>query len=126
MIVSVAIPAPCYRMQFVKLNPDSVIDERKLKEYLLMPRIEDDKSGFLALAGYSLANWHQLEQHLRRQLEQDAVLIQTTQYGEMYHIKGKLTGPTGKVLSVITVWIRLGATGETRFITLVPDKEAAR
>jgi len=24
------------------------------------------------------------------------------------------------------VWIRLGATGETRFVTLVPDKEAAR
>jgi len=103
-----------------------VIDERKLKEYLLMPRIEDDKSGFLALAGYSLTKWHELERDLRRQLEEDAVLIQTTQYGEMYHIKGKLTGPNGKVLNVITVWIRLGASGETRFVTLVPDKETAR
>lgn len=113
-------------MRAVKLPRDSVIDERKLREYLLVPRIEDDKSGFLALAGYSLVNWRNLEDDLRRQLEGDVVLIQTTQYGEMYQIKGSLTGPNGRVLNVITVWIRLSATGETRFVTLVPDKEARR
>jgi hypothetical protein len=42
----------------------------------------------------------------------------------MYRIKGHLTGPNGKVLDVTTVWIWLHATGETRFVTLVPDKEA--
>jgi len=66
-------------MRSVKLARDSAIDERKLKEYLLIPRIEDDKSGLLALAGYSLPNWRELENDLRRQLEGDAVLIQTTQ-----------------------------------------------
>ena len=113
-------------MAFVKLPRNSVIDERKLREYLLVPRTEDDKSGFLALAGYSLTNWRKLESDLRQQLEGDAVLIQTTQYGEMYHIKGRLTAPNGQVLNVITAWIRLSATGETRFVTLVPDKEAQR
>lgn len=34
----------------MKLPPDSVISERKLREYLLSQRIEDDKSAFLALA----------------------------------------------------------------------------
>jgi hypothetical protein len=113
-------------MRAVKLPQDSVIDERKLREYLLVPRVEDDKSGFLSLAGYSLAKWRELESDLRRQLEGDAVLIQTTQYGEMYHIKGQLTGPNGNALNVITVWIRLSATGEMRFVTLVPDKETRR
>ncbi len=111
----------------MKLPPDSVISEKKLKEYLLTPRIEDDKSGFLALAGYSLANWHVLGRDLRWQVEEgDALLIRTTPYGEIYHIKGQLTGPNGQGLQVITVWIRLHATGETRFVTLVPDKEARR
>lgn len=111
----------------MKLPQDTVISERKIKGYLLTPRVEDDKSGFLALAGYSLQTWRQLEGDLRRQIEErDALLIQTTRYGEMYQIKGQLTGPNGKVLDVITVWVRLHATGETRFITLIPDKEARR
>lgn len=111
----------------MKLPQDAVISERKIKEYLLTPRVEDDKSGFLALAGYSLQTWRQLEADLRCQIEErDALLIQTTRYGEMYQIKGQLTGPNGKVLDVITVWVRLHATGETRFVTLIPDKEARR
>ena len=111
----------------MKLPRDAIISERKVKEYLLTPRVEDDKSGFLALAGYSLKNWRHLEADLRRHIEErDALLIQTTQYGEMYHIKGQLTGPNGKIVDVITVWVRLHATGETRFVTLIPDKEARR
>jgi Domain of unknown function (DUF6883) len=109
----------------VKLPADSIISERKLREYLLTPRPEDDKSRFLALAGYSLSHWHLLEADLRRQIvEGDALLIRTTQYGDMYRINGRLTGPNGKVLDVTTGWIRLHATGETGFVTLVPDKEA--
>jgi len=49
----------------MKLPPDSVISDRKLKEYLLSPRLEDDKSGFLAIAGYTPTHWHELEADLR-------------------------------------------------------------
>ncbi len=111
----------------MKLSQDAIISERKIREYLLTPRTEDDKSGFLALAGYSLQNWRELERDLRLEVDKgDALLIRTTQYGEMYHIKGQLKGPNGTILDVITVWICLHATGETRFVTLVPDKEAGR
>jgi hypothetical protein len=41
-------------------------------------------------------------------------------------VQGQLNGPNGTILDVITVWIRLHATGETRFVTLVPDKGAGR
>jgi hypothetical protein len=111
----------------MKLSRDAVISERKIREYLLTPRVEDDKSGFLALAGYSAGNWRVLEKDLWQQVEEgDALLIRTTQYGEMYHMRGRLEGPNGKVLDVVTVWIRLHATGETRFVTLLPDKEVNR
>ncbi len=111
----------------MKLPQDAIINERKIKEYLLTPRAEDDKSGFFALAGYSLQTWRELERDLRREIEEgNALLIRTTQYGEMYHIKGQLKGPTGTSLDVITAWICLHATGETRFVTLVPDKEAGQ
>ena len=69
------------RIAEVKLPRDAVISERKIKEYLLTPRAEDDKSGFLALAGYSLQTWPELERDLRREAEEgDALLIRTTQY----------------------------------------------
>ncbi len=111
----------------MKLPKGAIISGRKIKEYLLRPRAEDDKSGFLALAGYSLQTWRELERDLRREVEEgDALLIRTTQYGEMYHIRGQLKGPNGTILEVITVWIGLHATGETRFVTLVPDKEAGQ
>jgi len=111
----------------MKLPRDAIISESKLKEYLLAPRTEDDKSGFLALAGYSLQTWRELQRDLRREVEErDALLIRTTQYGEMYHIKGQMKGPNGTILDVITIWIKLHATGEVRFVTLVPDKEPGR
>ena len=40
----------------MKLPADAPIDRRKLTAYLLKPRRDDDKSAFLALAGYTLDN----------------------------------------------------------------------
>ena len=111
----------------MKLPPESVIRDRKLKEYLLSPRVEDDKSGFLAIAGYTANHWQELESDLRKLAEEnDAELTRSTVYGDMYEVKGSLVGPNGKTLHMITVWIRLKANSETRFVTLVPDKGAAR
>jgi hypothetical protein len=108
----------------MKLPADSVISERKLRAYLLSPRIEDDKSGLLFLAGYTEENWRQLEADLRQQIEAvEAELIRVTDYGDMYKVRARLTGPNGKRLNVITIWITLRVNGETRFVTLIPDKE---
>ncbi len=45
----------------VFLPQDSIIAESKLTQYLLVPLPKDDKSKFLAQAGYTLDNWQQLE-----------------------------------------------------------------
>jgi len=92
-------------------------------EYLLRHRVEDDKSGFLALAGYALENADRLMHDLRTQLVPlEAELFDETEYGTKYRIRGTLTRPNGRVLRVLTIWMKEEATGATKFVTLMPDK----
>ncbi|MCY7321511.1 MAG: hypothetical protein LH660_06845, partial [Phormidesmis sp. CAN_BIN36] len=75
------------------LDPNAVISEAKLTQYLLVPLEKDDKSQFLALAGYALNNWQQLEKDIRQILFLETTLTQDTRYGQKYAIVGTLTGP---------------------------------
>lgn len=91
--------------------------------YLLLPREENDKSKFLASAGYTLANWEVLERDLRQLIKTHEVTdMETSPFGTKYEVHGTLIGPNGRILHVVTVWIKLEATGETRFVTLFPDR----
>jgi hypothetical protein len=106
----------------MKLPEDSAIAKTKLHEYLLRHRDEDDKSGFLALAGYTLNNAERLMHDIRTQLlPLDAEFFDWTEYGPKYRIRGTLTGPDGRVLRVVSIWMKEDATGETKFVTLFPD-----
>jgi hypothetical protein len=108
----------------MKLPQDAVIAPAKLNQYLLVWRMADDKSKFLALAGYGLDNWQQLEADLRGQvLPLDAVLAgDPNRFGTVYEIRGDLVGPNGRVLSIVTVWMVEYETGVVKFITLYPDR----
>ena len=78
----------------MKLPADTVIARRKLDEYLLRHLDEDDKSGFLSLAGYTLENPDQLMNDLRTQLlPLEAEFFDQTEYGAKYQIRGTLAGP---------------------------------
>jgi hypothetical protein len=50
----------------MKLPRDVVIAEEKLTQYLLIWRTRNDKSGYLARAGYELSNDDVLEADLRQ------------------------------------------------------------
>lgn len=105
----------------VFLPSDAVIAEAKLTEYLLVPLLKDDKSKFLAQAGYTLDNWQRLESDLRVQiLSQPAERVEMTRYGEKYAIRASLTGVNGVKLSVVAIWIVTESV--TKFVTLVPEK----
>lgn len=107
----------------VFLPQDTVIAEEKLTKYLLVPLPKDDKSKFLAQAGYTLDNWQQLKQDLRVQvLSQPAELIETNRYGRKYAIRACLRGVNEIELNILTIWMLTNDT--TRFVTLVPDKGA--
>lgn len=80
--------------------------------------MEDDKSQFLALAGYTLADADRLLQDIRKQLlPLDAEFHEETEYGPKYRIRGPLTGPNGRVLRVVTIWLKENATNQTKFVT---------
>jgi hypothetical protein len=107
----------------MKFPTNTVIAPRKFAEYLLRYRDEDDKSGFLALAGYTLKTADRLMSDLRTQLlPLEAEFFDQTEYGRKYRIRGTLTGPNGRVLRVVSIWMKEDATGETKFVTLFPDK----
>jgi hypothetical protein len=111
----------------VKLPDKTVIPRDKLLRYLLLPREENDKSKFLASAGYTLANWEVLERELH-QLSRTCEVsnLETSPFGIMYEVRGTLTGPNARTLDVVTIWIKLEATSETRFVTLFPHREVTR
>lgn len=108
----------------MKLPSDVIISKDKLLRYLLLPREENDKSRFLASAGYTLANWEILERDLRMLATGSEITnVESSPFGIKYEVRGTLKGPNGKILDVVTIWIKLEATGETRFVTLFPEKK---
>jgi hypothetical protein len=109
----------------VKLPADVVIAQEKLRHYLLLPHEENDKSKFLTMAGYTLANWETLNHDLGQlAIIQDISITEPSLYGTKCEVCGQLRGPNGRTLPVVPVWITLHATGETRLVTLFPDRKA--
>ncbi len=108
----------------MRLPAQVVIDGAKLIGYLLKWRPENDKSLFLAQAGYSITNADQLESDIRTQLATlEAGFEEATEYGDKYRIVGALIGPNGRTLRIVSIWLSEHATGTTKFITLFPAKE---
>lgn len=107
----------------MKLPGDAIIASRKITEYLLQWRPEDDKSGFLAQAGYTLEVSERLMMDIREQLlPLEAEFVENTEYGPKYLIRGELVGPNERSLRVVSIWMTEYATDETKFVTLYPDK----
>lgn len=107
----------------MKLAANALIARDKVVNYLLKWRPENDKSQFLMLAGYTVAQPDLLVNDIRNQLlPLDAQVEEMTEYGGKYRITGTLTGPNGRVLWVETVWMVESVSRVTKFITLYPTK----
>jgi hypothetical protein len=106
------------------LPADAVIASAKVVGYLLAWRRDNDKSEFLAQAGYTGADADRLVDDIRRQLlPLEAELEETTEYGDKYRIGGTLAGPNGRALRVVSIWMTENTTGKTKFITLYPERK---
>ncbi|MEB3175026.1 MAG: hypothetical protein VKN60_07570 [Cyanobacteriota bacterium] len=109
----------------MKLPIDAIIAQAKIRGYLLKWLPENDKSLFLGQAGYIISAPERLELDLREQiLPLEASYVGSSSFGDRYEIRGELTGPNGKSLAVVTIWMTEYETGQTKFITLFPDKES--
>ena len=107
----------------MRLHTNIRIAPEKLTQYLLIPQKKNDKSKWLAQAGYTLDNWQALENDLRSQiLSLEATPTENTRHGQTYEIRGSLNGPNGETLAVVTIWMAERETNLTKFITMYPDK----
>ncbi len=107
----------------MRIPVDAIIADEKLTQYLLVKRSFDDKSGFLALGGFTIYNWAVLRQAIRA-LADSAVAVENggSEYGDFFQVSGPLVGPTG-TLKVRLVWMRRATDGRFYLVTLVPWKE---
>jgi len=108
----------------MKIPSDAIIPLEKITEYLLVPREWDDKSKFLAQAGFLRDNPELLLRAIRKlATDVDAVEDRTNEYGAFFRVEGELQGPNGRGLQVVTIWLRRHVDGQVRFVTLKPRKE---
>ena len=100
----------------------AIVDERKLRDYLLSRThpVGRSKARFLAGLGYHLDDSDRLGADLRAVLSNDVLETIETQYGRKYVVPGGLAAPDGSIKSVVTVWIVLSGTDVPRFITEYP------
>ena len=107
----------------MKLPKNIIIPDDKLTRYLLLPRAWDDKSKYLAQAGFTLNNPDILKKALAHLAETSETLQDiTSEYGEFLRTDGVLTGPNGRELAVTAVWLRWHIDGSIHFITLKPRR----
>jgi hypothetical protein len=78
----------------------------KLTSYLLVPREWDDKSKFLSQAGFARDNPHLLLAAIRALAAQaEAEEDRENEYGVFLRAQGRLVGPNGESLFVVTIWL---------------------
>jgi hypothetical protein len=109
----------------VRIPEDSIIPDAKITGYLLVPKPRNDKSKFLAQAGFTLENSEALKLAIQTQaLSTDAVEEKINEYGTFYQVEADLIGVNGTILSVITVWLERQIDGKFQFVTLKPSKRS--
>ena len=105
----------------MRIPEDSIVPFEKLTHYLLVAKVRNDKSKYLAQAGFTQKNPEALLEAIRFLMKTvDAEQEKTTEYGTFYHVSGDLIGVNGFNISATLVWLRRKADGQFQFITLVP------
>lgn len=98
----------------------AVVDAEKVRDYLLSTShpVGRFKARFFFNLGYTSAEWKRLELDLRNlATSEDAVLGRGSPYGQKYEVHGHLTGPSGSMVEIVTVWIILTGENVPRFVT---------
>jgi hypothetical protein len=108
----------------MRIPADAVIPPEKITRYLLVPRPWDDKSQFLAQAGFSLDDPMALVDAIRRMAEEfDAMEDGPNEYGTFFRVEGELGGPNGRSLLVVLIWLQWNLDGTFHFVTLKPQSK---
>ncbi len=102
---------------------NAIIEEGKIRDYLLKQLNVGDKSRYLRLAGYTIEDYWELIRDIRDQLLPcEGVFRRRDKFGDIFLSAGVLEGPNGKNLPVTSIW-QMDASGVFRFITMRPRKK---
>ncbi|MDB9412051.1 HEAT repeat domain-containing protein [Microcystis aeruginosa CS-567/02] len=113
-----------YALEPIFLPTGSLIPDAKITNYLLKLRPKDDKSKYLARAGFTLANPDALKSALIQLIQTNpAIEDLINEYGTFYRVEGELIGSNQVRLSVVTIWLKRNLDHQFQFITLKPRKE---
>lgn len=98
----------------MKIPLDATITaDEKITRYLLVPREQDDKSKFLAQAGFTPDNPELLKAAIRQLSDSiEAIQDRDNEYGVFYRVTGELIGLEEQNLAVITVWLQRAVDGK--------------
>ena len=99
-----------------------VVDERKVREYLLSRShpIGRFKAAVFARVGFRAQNWREFVSAVRvLAVQGDAVPGEPNEYGVKYMVSGIIMGPAGK-LEVTSVWLIPTEGGAPRLVTVYP------
>ena len=91
----------------MKIPDDAVIPDGKITNYLLVLKAKDDKSQFLAQAGFTQNNPDLLKSAIRELANNvEAIPDIQNEYGQFFLVIGEITGLGDRQLSVTTVWLQ--------------------
>jgi len=105
----------------------AVIDSAKIRDYLLSPThpVGRFKAVFFVGLGYARHDWERLEADIRElALAQDAIPAEASEHGQKYEIRCRLTGPSGRQVEFVAVWIILAGEDFPRLVTAIPGTKA--
>jgi len=87
-------------------------------------KARNDKSKFLAQAGFTLENPEGLIAAIKLLIAiGEAVEDGSNEYGIFYQVVGELVGVNGVSLSVVTIWLQRQIDRKFQFVTLKPLRE---
>jgi hypothetical protein len=106
----------------MRIPEDLIIPDAKIAQYLLVFKTRNDKSRFLAQAGFTLENPEALRLAIQRQaMDKEAIEEKSNEYGTFYQVEGELIGVNGVSLTLVTVWLQRQIDGKFQFVTLKPN-----
>lgn len=85
----------------------AVVTESKIKGYLLSQTHERGrhKAAFLALFGFNLDNWQELDNRLKGHIQAyDFAAATENRFGTRYTVEGEIDTPSGRWVRIRTVW----------------------
>ena len=99
----------------------ALVEERKVREYLLSEERIEGKAAFFTAFGFALARWELLHDALLlHATSHDVALSVENPHGTKYIVEGALQTPDGRNPQVRSVWIINSGTVVPRLVTAYP------